>query len=112
MKKIIVQTLSAAILLSSCMSTEVSSKNNFNYSSLKKDEIYYVIKKDKFLLRNLTLTQEDQNHLYFVKESESYKIPKEDILKIKKNRTGKTLLLATGTIGLLILVPAYINNGF
>lgn len=107
MKKILAILLSAILLLQSCVSTKVSANNNFNYSELKTGKSYIVLKKDQNKIRAFALQSIEKDSLSGEINGMKIKIAKNEIEKVKKVSTGKTIALIVGIIGIAIIAPAF-----
>ena len=100
----------SVIFLTSCVSTKVSSKNNYNYSILKTNSKYIVETKDGNKIRQFEYLSENENSLIGKQEGKEIQIEKNNINKVLKFSAGKTIPLVIGGIGVAILLPSYIKN--
>ncbi|MFL9832829.1 hypothetical protein [Chryseobacterium terrae] len=109
MKKILtISTLS--IFLTSCVSTKVSSKNDYDYSVLKNNSKYIVETKDGKKIRQFEFLKQTEDLIVGKQENSEVQIEKNNIEKILKPSTGKTIPLVVGVIGAAVLIPAYVGN--
>lgn len=109
MRKIIILLLNI-IFLTSCVSTQVSTANNYDYSVLKKNKIYRIDTKDDVKYKGFQFIQETEKDLIGKYQDKEIKIEKENIEKVLKISAGKTALLTIPIIATAILVPSYIKN--
>lgn len=109
MKKILtISTLS--IFLISCVSTKVSSKNDYDYSVLKNNSKYILETKDGKKIRQFEFLKQTENLIVGKQENSEVQIEKSNIKKILKPSIGKTIPLVVGAIGAAVLIPAYVAN--
>ena len=100
----------SVFFFNSCISTKVSSKNNYDYSILKPNSKYIVETKDGNKIRQFEYLNEKENLIIGKQEGKEIQIEKNNINKILKFSAGKTIPLIVGGIGVAILLPAYIKN--
>ena len=94
----------------SCVSTKVSSKNNFDYSVLRNNSKYIIETKDGNKIRQFEFLNQTENLIVGKQENSEIQIEKDKINKILKPSAGKTIPLIVGIVGAAIVVPAYISN--
>lgn len=109
MKKTIALFLSG-ILFTSCVSTKVSFKNNFDYSVLKTDKNYIIENQDGNKIRGFKYLSQNDMSVTGSQEGKEISIQKSQIKRILKPSTGKTLGLVVGVIGAAVVIPAYVGN--
>ena len=110
MKNIIKTSLLSLTFLASCVSTKVSSKNNYDYSILKPNTKYIIETKDGNKIRAFELTKVTENSLVGSQENKEMNIDKSNINKVSKFSAGKTIPLVIVGVGVAILAPAYAKN--
>ena len=110
MKNIIKTSLLSLTFLASCVSTKVSSKNNYDYSILKPNTKYIIETKDGNKIRAFELTKVTENSLVGSQENKEMNIDKSNINKVSKFSAGKTIPLVIVGVGVAILAPAYPKN--
>ncbi|WP_407404951.1 hypothetical protein [Chryseobacterium sp.] len=99
-----------AFILSSCVSTKVSSKNNFDFSVLKANSNYIIETKEGNKIREFEFLRSNETMLIGKQEGKDLQIEKNNVNRILKHSAGKTIPLVVGIIGAAILVPAYVKN--
>lgn len=97
-------------LLNSCISTKVSSNNNYDYSILKQNSKYIVETKDGNKIREFEFFSDNENFITGKQDGKEIQIEKNNINKVSKFSAGKTIPLIVGGIAAAILLPAYIKN--
>lgn len=109
--KIKVLTLFSSVLfLNACISTKVSSKNNYDYSVLKTNSKYIIQTKDGNKIRQFEYLGNNDNSIIGNQEGQEIQIEKNSINKVLKFSAGKTIPLIVGGITIAIILPAYIKN--
>ncbi len=96
--------------MNSCVSTKVSSKNNFDYSILKPNSKYIIETKEGNKIRAFELTKVTENSIIGSQENKEIIIDKNNINKVLKFSAGKTIPLVIIGIGVAIIAPAYAKN--
>ncbi|MEJ8597571.1 hypothetical protein JSO62_02515 [Riemerella anatipestifer] len=110
MKNVIKLSLLSFIVLTSCMSTKVSSENNFDYSVLKPGSWYTIENKNGTKIRAFELTKVTESSIIGKQEEKELIIDKNDVNKVLKLSIGKTIPLIITGVGVAVLLPAYIKN--
>ncbi len=110
MKNIIKANILSLAILTSCVSTKVSSTNNYDYSILKPNTKYIIETKDGNKIRAFELTKVTENSIIGDQESKEITIDKNNINKVLKFSAGKTIPLVIIGVGVAILAPAYAKN--
>ncbi len=110
MKNIITAYLLSLMILSSCVSTKVSSKNNFDYSTLKPNAKYIIETKDGNKIRAFQLTKVTEEAIIGKQENKTITIEKNNINKVSKFSAGKTIPLVVAGLAVVIIAPAYMKN--
>lgn len=110
MKKTLFTILISATLFTSCVSTKVSEKNNFDYSLLKADKNYIIETQDGNKIRAFKYSNQNNQTLFGSQEGKEIQVEKDKVKKILKTSTGKTLGLVIGIIGAAVFIPSYVNN--
>ncbi|AZA74560.1 MULTISPECIES: hypothetical protein [Chryseobacterium] len=109
MKKIAIISI-LNIFLISCVSTKVSSKNDYDYTVLKNNSKYIIETKDGKKIRQFEFLNQTENAIIGKQENSEVQIEKNNIDKILKPSTGKTIPLVVGIVGAAVLIPAYVGN--
>ena len=110
MKYIIKTTILGLTILTSCVSTKVSSENNFDFSVLKPNSKYIIETKDGNKIRAFQLTKINENEIIGSHENKELTIEKTKVNKVLKFSAGKTIPLVLVGIGVAIIAPAYAKN--
>ena len=113
MKKVFLALILSATCSISCVSTKVSSKNNYDYSILNDNTKYIIETKDGEKIRHFQF-QSQTNDLIIGKKDESViEIKKNTINKIQRPSTGKTITLVSVIIALASIgstIPSAVSN--
>jgi len=99
-----------SILLTSCVSTKVSSANNYDYKVLKANSNYTIETNDGKKIQSFQFLHENDTSLLGLQNDKQVEIEKNTIKKVSKISAGKTVALVVGGFAVAILAPAYINN--
>lgn len=110
MKNIIKTSILSLIILTSCVSTKVSSENNYDYSILKPNSKYIIETKNGNKIRAFELIKVTENSIVGNQENKEIYINKNDINRVLKFSAGKTIPLVIVGVGVAILAPAYAKN--
>ena len=110
MKNIIKTTILSLTILTSCVSTKVSSENNFDFSILKPNSKYIIETKDGNKVRAFEFTKLTEDSVIGNQENKEITINKNNINRVLKFSAGKTIPLVVIGIGVAILAPAYAKN--
>ncbi|MDF2930681.1 MAG: hypothetical protein K0R36_12 [Chryseobacterium sp.] len=110
MKTVLLFLILIAMCSTSCVSTKVSSKNNYDYSVLRNNSKYIIETKDGNKIRQFEFLNQTENAIIGKQENSEVQIEKSNINKILKSSTGKTIPLIVGIVGVAIAIPAYIGN--
>lgn len=110
MKKSLKASILILTILTSCVSTKVSSDNNFDYSILKPKSKYIIETKDVNKIRAFELDRVTDNTIVGNQEGKEITIEKDNINKVLKFSAGKTIPLVLGGIAAAVIVPAYAEN--
>lgn len=110
MKTLLLFLILIAMCSISCVSTKVSSKNNFDYSVLRSNSKYIIETKDGNKIRQFEFSNQTENAIIGKQENSEVQIEKSNINKILKPSTGKTIPLIVGIVGAAVVIPAYIGN--
>lgn len=102
-----------AICLISCVSTKVSSKNNYDYSVLNESTNYIVETKTGEKIRHFQFNSQNDDLIIGKQGEKEIQIKKITIDNIKRPSTGKTIGLVAGLIALGAVggtIPAAVSN--
>lgn len=94
----------------SCVSTKVSSKNDYDYSVLRNNSKYIIETKDGNKIRQFEFLRQTENLIVGKQENSEVEIEKVNINKILKPSAEKTIPLIVGIVGIAAVIPAYIGN--
>ena len=100
-------------VISSCVSTKVSSENNYDYSILKSNTNYTVETKTGEKIKHFQFSSQDDDLLIGKQDEKEIQIKKNTIDRIKKPSTGKTVGLIAGIVALGAIggtIPAAVSN--
>ncbi|AZI67575.1 hypothetical protein EIB71_07825 [Kaistella daneshvariae] len=99
-----------SLLLTSCVSTKVSSANNYDYKVLKAKSNYIIETNDGKKIQAFQFLQENETSLLGLQNDKEIEIEKNTIEKVSKISAGKTVALVVGGFAVAVIAPAYINN--
>lgn len=99
-----------ASVFTSCVSTQLSADNNFDYSVLRVNSKYSIETNNGEKIRAFQFIKQDNLQLVGTIEEKNINIEKANINKIQKFSAGKTVPLILGAVVAAILVPAFAKN--
>ncbi|MCU7616680.1 hypothetical protein NZ698_05680 [Chryseobacterium sp. PBS4-4] len=110
MKTLLLFLILIATSSTSCVSTKVSFKNNYDYSVLRNNSKYIIETKDGNKIRQFEFLKQTENLIVGKQENSEVQIEKGNINKILKQSAGKTIPLIVGIVGVAVVIPAYTDN--
>ena len=113
MKKLLICCSMTFVLVTSCVSTKVSSDNNFDYSVLQQNTNYIIETRDYKKIRQFKFVSQTKDSITGKQKDQEIKLNKNKILQIKKPSTGKTVGLIAGILavaGIGSFIPAAVSN--
>ncbi len=103
-------TIISILILTSCVSSKVNSKNNYDYTVLKTNSKYIVETTDGIKIRQFEFQKTNENSIIGVQKDKEIIIDKNKIIQVLKLSAGKTIPLIVLGVGIAIITPAYIGN--
>lgn len=113
MKKVYPVLILSIICSTSCVSTKVSTQNNYDYSVLKDNTNYIVETKTGEKIRHFQFNSQTTDLLIGKQGEKEIQIKKHTINTIKRPNTGKTIGLVAGIVALGAIgstIPAAVSN--